>query len=89
MKKTTKKLQEAFSKIDSLPDDWFGSESASFEDLPSISAKQSMTRTSAYIKNDDLIFLKAVSKNTHVSVAQITGDIVSKFVQDAKKKKRA
>jgi len=89
MKQKPKALQNAFDKIDSLPDDWFGNESASFEDLPSISAKQNITRTSAYIKAEDLAYLKSVSRQTHVSVAQITGDIVSRFVEDAKKKKKA
>lgn len=89
MKKQRKALKKVLSKVDELPDDWFGSQSASFEDLPSVSAKKNITRTSAYIKAEDLAYLKSVSKITHVSVAQITGDIVSQFVEAAKKKRKS
>lgn len=89
MKKQRKALKKALSKVDELPDDWFGSQSASFEDLPSVSAKKNITRTSAYIKAEDLAYLKSVSRKTHVSVAQITGDIVSQFVEAAKKKRKS
>ncbi len=85
MKAKSKTLKKALRKVDELPDSWFSEESANFDELPSISAKQSITRTSAYINNEDLAYLKAVAKKTHVSVAQITGDIVSQFVQRAKK----
>ena len=85
MKKKSKALRKAIDKVDSLPDEWFGEEKVSFDDLPSISAKKNITRTSAYINNDDLAYLKAVSKKTHVSVAQITGDIIARFVEEAKK----
>jgi len=71
-----------------LPSDWFAEESASFDNLHSVSAKQNITRTSTYIKNEDLLYLKSISKKTHVPVAQLVGDIVSKFVQESKKAKK-
>jgi hypothetical protein len=85
MKTKSKTLKKALKNVDDLSDDWFGNESANFKDLPSISAKQSITRTSAYINNEDLAYLKKVAKKTHVSVAQITGDIVARFVEKSKK----
>ena len=84
MKNRPKELKAALEKIDELPDNMFGSESASFEDLPSVKAKKNIIRTSTYIKESDLKYLKSISKNTHVPVAQLTGEIISKFVKDAR-----
>ena len=84
MKNRPKELKAALEKIDELPDNMFGSESASFEDLPSVKAKKNIIRTSTYIKESDLKYLKTISKNTHVPVAQLTGEIISKFVKDAR-----
>lgn len=84
MKKKPKELQAALDRIDELPDNMFGSESASFEDLPSVKAKKNIIRTSTYIKESDLKYLKTISKNTHVPVAQLTGEIISKFVKEAR-----
>ena len=88
MKDKSKVLQNALDDVDSLSDDWFGSDSASFDELPSIAAKHNITRTSAYIRKEDLAYLKTISKKSHVSVAQITGDIVSLFVEQSKKLKK-
>ena len=33
---------------------------------------------------NDLKYLKIISKNTHVPVAQLTGEIISKFVKEAR-----
>ena len=84
MKNRPKELKAALEKIDELPDNMFGSESASFEDLPSVKAKKNIIRTSTYIKESDLKYLKTISKNTHVPVAQPTGEIISKFVKEAR-----
>ncbi len=86
--KTPKVLQKALDNVDKLPDDWFGSESASFDDLPSIVSKNETMRTSIYLKKEDLTFLKQISKQKHVPVAQITGEIISQFIQQAKQKGR-
>ena len=48
MKKTPKALKDALVKVDHLPDDWFGKETLSFDDLPCISEKEQFTRTSIY-----------------------------------------
>lgn len=84
MKNRPKELQAALDKIDELPDSMFGSESASFDDLPSVQAKKDIIRTSTYIKQSDLMYLKTISKDTHVPVAQLAGEIISKFVEEAK-----
>ncbi len=82
--KTPKALQEALDQVEKLPDHWFGSESASFDDLPCIASKSDTIRTSIYLKSEDLVFLKQVSKVKHVPVAQITGEIISQFIEKAK-----
>ncbi len=86
MKNESDKLKRALNKIDELPDSMFGSESASFDDLPSVLLKKDIIRTSTYLKQSDLMYLKEISKRTHVPVAQMTGEIISKFVEEAKKK---
>lgn len=87
MKKKSKVLTEALEHLDQLPDNWFGDESATFEMLPSVASKKETIRTSTYLNKDDLQYLKLVSKKTHVPVAHLTGEIVAKFVEEAKKKK--
>lgn len=87
MKKIPKKLQKAFNQTDKLSKDWFGEEMATFDELPSVSSKKEIIRTSTYLKEEDLDYLKNVSKKTKVSVAQLTGDIVHEFIKRAKNKK--
>lgn len=89
MKRKPKNLQNALEAVDKLPDDWFGSETASFEDLPSISSKKDTMRTSIYLKIDDLNYLKNISKESRVPVAQITGEIVAKFIKESGIKKES
>lgn len=84
MTKRPKALQDAIDHTNSLPDDWFGTESADFNDLPSINSKKDVMRTSIYLKKEDLAYLKKVSKTSHVPVAQITGDIISQFIRQTK-----
>ena len=86
MKNKPKALQKALDAVDQLPDDWFGNETASFDDLPSISSKKEITRTSVYINKDDLQYLKKVSKRTHVSVAQISGEIIASFIAKSRQR---
>ena len=87
MRKKTSALKKALDKVDSLPDEMFGNESASFDDLPSVKTKREIRRTSVYINNDDLQYLKQISKKTSVPVAQISGEIISEFISKTKKNK--
>lgn len=89
MKKKPEALQAALDHAASLPDEWFGKETASFDDLPSIASKKDITRTSIYLKKQDLEILKEISKQKHVSVAQITGDIISNFISQTVRKDKA
>lgn len=84
MEKKPKALQAALDKAAVLPDEWFGKEVASFDDLPSIASKKDIMRTSIYLKKQDLEFLKNISRETHVPVAQITGEIISSFIQQTR-----
>jgi len=88
MEKKPEPLQKALDKSETLSDDWFGSEKASLEDLPSISAKKNMTRTSVFIHKDDLIALKNISKKVHVPVSRIMGEIISQYVMRLKKESK-
>jgi hypothetical protein len=49
MRDNPKKLQKALDDVDRRPDDWFGVEAANFDDLPSISSKKEIMRTSIYL----------------------------------------
>ncbi len=63
MKKKSQLLSKVLAKVDELPNDWFGEESASFEDLPYVSAKQKKSGKKQAKKNrQETCICKACAK---------------------------
>ena len=80
------KLAVALKKTDKLSDNWFGSEEASLEDLPSVRRSRRI-RKNIFIDRETVDALEQVCKRHKVPFTDVANDILTKFVDEQKKKK--
>jgi len=88
MSAAKKKLEAALRKTNGLPNTWFGTEEASFDDLPSVQ-KARRVRKNIYIEEVVAHDLEALCKEKNVSFTDVANDILKNFVLKAKKKSKA
>ena len=87
MNKARKKLNAALKHTDELPENWFGVEEASIEDLPSIQRNRRI-RKNIYIEEKTVNALEHFCEQHKTSFTDIANDILTKFVKNQKEKAR-
>jgi len=79
MSNAKRRLAAALKKTDQLPDHWFGKESASYEDLPSLQRTRRV-RKNIFIEEAIANELEEICKKNQVSFTDIANDILRNFV---------
>ncbi len=86
MSNAKKRLEAALKKTDQLPNHWFGSETASYEDLPSLQRNRRV-RKNIFIEEAIVDELEELCKKNQVSFTDVANDILRNFVTRQKKSK--
>ena len=85
MNTAKKRLAAALKKTDSLPEHWFGTESASMEELPSV-RRRSRVRKNIFIEQETVDALEGFCKARNVPFTDVANDILRSFVDKQRKK---
>lgn len=86
MSNAKKRLEAALKKTDRMPENWFGNESATYEELPSLQRTRRV-RKNIFIEEAVVNEIEEFCKKNRVSFTDIANDILRSFVARQKKSK--